>query len=103
MPSTPPKPWQRAVKRGERGERLVYIPRGNSKPRFTVPDGCAKKHRDSDEVTARARAASRLAEPECNVDKLWPYPCKHCHGWHLTSRKQPKTAAVTRDSTYVKE
>lgn len=85
-----------------RREGKVYVTRAKpAKPRVVVdPRMCGDKHRDPDELTARARATTRLASKDCTIDKLYVYACKFCRGWHLTRNPYQKGAPVTRDSTY---
>jgi hypothetical protein len=88
----------------QREEGRIYIPKKprSIKPRIQAhPRSCISKHRDPDELTARARAATRLAEPDCEIVKLWCYRCKDCAGWHLT-RKPNKSPPITRDNTLEK-
>jgi hypothetical protein len=70
--------------------------RDKGKPRnYTTDNRCKAKPRYTDELQARAAATVRLDEKPQLV-RLWIYRCKHCFGWHLTSKSQGARFAVER-------
>lgn len=72
-----------------------------SAPPIKLPlANCRKKRRFSDEFAARAAAQERLQQLG-QKDGLSVYPCPHCAGWHLTSKKHaPRYFRVTDTEVY---
>jgi len=67
-----------------------------TKPRRRRTDPtCRKKRRYADEVSARAVGAQLLKERGV-PGRRWVYRCKHCDGWHVTS-KGNGTPSLTAD------
>lgn len=56
---------------------------------------CDRKGRYVSEQYARMVARDRLRAGDAGADRLWPYACAHCRGWHLTKRPNPGMTAVT--------
>jgi hypothetical protein len=67
--------------------------KGKPRPYRTDPT-CRVKRRFTDEAAARAHAMLSIQE-EKNRWRLWVYPCRHCGGWHLTSKENGKRYLVT--------
>lgn len=60
---------------------------------------CEAKRRYVTEMGARSVGRTRLRQ-EPDLPRLWPYPCAHCKGWHLTrtpNRDLPITARDLRE------
>jgi hypothetical protein len=69
--------------------------RDRGKPRtYRTDPTCKDKPRYQDEVTVRAAGAVSLEERK-NREQLWCYRCRHCRGWHLTSKNQGKRWEIT--------
>lgn len=68
------------------GRRRQKSPQPQSRPaNFDVLPACAtKKKYESEEEAWRMQA---LRPP--NMRNCVPYKCRHCDGWHMTSRKDP--------------
>jgi hypothetical protein len=79
-----------------RGDTNGY--RDVDKPRkYRVNMTCKGKNRYPDEPSVRAWGAVTIAERK-NTDRLWCYRCRHCAGWHLTSKNQgPRWLIVELD------
>jgi hypothetical protein len=60
---------------------------------------CKKKRRHPDEVTARA-AASVVCE-EYNMLSVGIYKCRHCNGWHVTTKHRARRWRVTAGQTVI--
>lgn len=78
---------------------IVYSANGRrdmKKPRKYATDArCQCKRRACTEPEARALAAVEMDESP-QIKRLWVYECRHCAGWHLTSRNQGSRYAVER-------
>lgn len=63
--------------------------RDRGKPRtYRTDRTCKEKRRSHDEVEIRAIGAVTLAELGDPEKRLWCYRCKHCGGFHLTSKNE---------------
>lgn len=60
---------------------------------------CDRKSRYGSEQQAREVGQRVLRADKSYPVRLWPYPCYHCCGWHLTKRDQ-SGLAITRDWLY---
>jgi hypothetical protein len=61
--------------------------RDRGKPRkYRTDETCKDKRRYPDEMSIRAVGAVELEERKAK--RLWCYRCRHCTGWHLTSKDQ---------------
>lgn len=70
---------------------MKFVPRPR---RLRTDPTCRKKRRFSDENLARVHAMLSIQE-EKNRRRLWVYHCRHCDGWHLTSKDQGRRWLVT--------
>mgnify|MGYP000976653293 CR=1 FL=1 len=65
-------------------------------PKATVA-ACERKTRYETEQTARLTGRRIIREGDNAPDRLWPYACPNCKGWHLTKRQGQKRIAITED------
>lgn len=64
---------------------------------FSIVSACKRKRWYSEEIIARKVGQGALRAGVAQGDRLWPYACAACRGWHLTKKPQKWTLPVTKD------
>lgn len=63
--------------------------RDRGKPRrYRTDPTCKGKRRFADEPGVRAAGVLSIIEEHVAIGRLWCYRCRHCGGFHLTSKEQ---------------
>lgn len=85
------------------GQYVAYkTKRDGGKPRrYRTERTCSGKRYFADEIGARAVGAVTV-EGSYGEKSLWVYRCKHCPGWHLTSKNQGARWLVAAKNTQSK-
>lgn len=62
---------------------------------YSIAAACERKRWFSEEIIARKVGQGALRAEVANTDRLWPYACASCRGWHLTKHPQKWTLPIT--------
>lgn len=63
--------------------------------------GCEDKRRFTNEATARAGAQIECERGVARrAGEMWVYPCEHCRGFHLTTKRGQTKWRVTATELY---